>query len=424
VNARPGRARFGAPIALAVLVGCSGETADPDGVDVDSAPRLALVEELRIGSVDDPEIGFSEPGSMAVDADGNAYIVEGRDRQIRVFDPQGRLVRRIGRRGSGPGEFEGGLDLGIVGDTLWVIDSESRRTVLFGLDGTVLATGLIDPVSIRLPPPENSFGLLMPRRLRPDGTFESGDVSRFISARDTPLGEFVEGDTVRLPRVRFAATGGVIDTIGWDHHPPRKTDRTDPLNIGGTRYHVPTPPTPYTESLPIAGGRVFIGTPELESAAGEFSITRVSFDGDTLQNSVYRYRAIEFAEYYLDSLAWGSARVPGGLVRVVDGRPVVPPMAADSEGVFREIRRAMSFPRYQEPVQRFRPGADGALWLLRETAADDSQRWLVLDQEDRVRGVVTLPARTFIAWTGGDVVWVYQLDEMDVPWAVRMRIAG
>src|SRR4051794_18935210 len=61
-------------------------------------------------------------GLARLGPDGRVYVLDRVDRAIRVFDPTGRLVGTIGRRGAGPGEFQSINSFGWVGDTLWVMD--------------------------------------------------------------------------------------------------------------------------------------------------------------------------------------------------------------------------------------------------------------------------------------------------------------
>jgi hypothetical protein len=60
---------------------------------------------------------------------------------IKVFDPQGRYLRAIGRKGSGPGEFGRIADLAVLPDgRLLVTDFETRRTSFFSPDGRFLSS--------------------------------------------------------------------------------------------------------------------------------------------------------------------------------------------------------------------------------------------------------------------------------------------
>ena len=112
-----------APLVVAGTGAC-GSDSDPDGgasglEDMDAVPRVELEEEVRIGSVDDPDYGFSRVGSVDVDEEGNLYVYEFADTEIRVYSPDGELLRRFGGEGDGPGEFSGlTVTFGVQGDTV------------------------------------------------------------------------------------------------------------------------------------------------------------------------------------------------------------------------------------------------------------------------------------------------------------------
>jgi len=66
---------------------------------------LRLVEELRLGRIDGLESDmFSDIHDLAVDGDGRIYVIDPGMQDVRVFDRDGRLVRRIAPEGEGPGE--------------------------------------------------------------------------------------------------------------------------------------------------------------------------------------------------------------------------------------------------------------------------------------------------------------------------------
>lgn len=68
--------------------------------------------------------------SFDVDPRGNIYVA---DRWvIRVFAPDGRLVRNIGRQGNGPGEFGTLSSVELMpGDSLYAFDGELSRVTVF-----------------------------------------------------------------------------------------------------------------------------------------------------------------------------------------------------------------------------------------------------------------------------------------------------
>ncbi|MBC7893997.1 MAG: hypothetical protein H7066_01205 [Cytophagaceae bacterium] len=70
-------------------------------------------------------------------ADGRVVIANGGSTDLRVFSPAGAFVRSIGRKGLGPGEFDGIILMHRSADTLVVHDRQSRLQI-YTPDGTLL----------------------------------------------------------------------------------------------------------------------------------------------------------------------------------------------------------------------------------------------------------------------------------------------
>ena len=98
-------------------------------------------EELAFSEKDERgEIRLFKPGWFAVDATGNVYIADDSDMAIKVFDQQGKYLS-IGKKGSGPGEFDRIRNMLFLPDgRLLVTDYVQRRTSFFSPDGQFLSS--------------------------------------------------------------------------------------------------------------------------------------------------------------------------------------------------------------------------------------------------------------------------------------------
>lgn len=67
--------------------------------------RFALEELWRAGGDEADDLLFGLITDVAVDAEGNSYVLDKQLAEITVFSPGGELLRRFGREGEGPGEF-------------------------------------------------------------------------------------------------------------------------------------------------------------------------------------------------------------------------------------------------------------------------------------------------------------------------------
>jgi hypothetical protein len=97
----------------------------------------ALVEEGRFTGADGTPAELGEPGNVAVDDAGRIYVVDYKPAAIKVFAPDGRLVRTIGREGEGPGEFRVGF-IAVHGAFLVLHDPQVSRTSVWDTAGTFL----------------------------------------------------------------------------------------------------------------------------------------------------------------------------------------------------------------------------------------------------------------------------------------------
>jgi hypothetical protein len=393
---------------------CGGDYRGQD--DIDDLPMLRVVEEQRIGSVDDPDVGFSRIAGAEVDRDGNLFVLEALDHQIRVYTPGGDLMRRIGRRGSGPGEFDSPPLYEVHGDTLWTYDSQSGRITIFDRTGHVLMTGRTHGVRV---PAREGIGYLTPRSMRSDGSFVSWFTRVAYSRDDPPL---TARSDAAVPRILFDAIGNVIDTIGWTPSPPPRMvppvgygeGRFRRITIGSQSYTVPDPPTDLPLWLPLDDGYVVVHAPYVtDTKTAAFTVTRLDLAGDTVYHRALSYRAHPYTDDALDSAAAQQPRAFRDGVEIT--RPV-------DDAIRNRLRAEMSFPPYRLPVDHAWIAADGSVWIRRAEIGGEAVRWILLSANGEPQGVIELPRAARVLWSRSDTLWAAIPDELDVPWLVRYRI--
>lgn len=98
---------------------------------------LAVEEVRRIGVVEGAEpYLFSGVHSVAVSPEDTLFVGDSQSGTVRVFDPAGRFVRRLGGLGDGPGEVRGIAAVWLTGDTVVVREAGgSAKTVLMRASG-------------------------------------------------------------------------------------------------------------------------------------------------------------------------------------------------------------------------------------------------------------------------------------------------
>ncbi len=392
-------------ICFSAIAGCGGGIPGIQESLLDGLPVLTVTEDLRIGSVEDPDYGFSRIRGVEVDRDGRLFVGESLVGEIRVFDSDGTLLRRIGRKGEGPGEFQQLFQWGVVGDTVWVTDFFLRRITLFERAGTLLSTGIWEGVTV----PHGTSGSASsvgPYSMRVDGLFR-GEITE-VAQR---MGGAPSEDSLRVPEVLFDASGVVVDTVGWDVFPPPAESRATRVSVGSRNYPVPRPPTGTVPRLGFPAGEWIVDRhPAQADSLSNLKITRLGLMGDTIVSREYRYQPRRYPDVILDSIA----------MRYVSARPSA--RGTDPDRVRQAIRDAMDFPDFQPPVLEGVAGSDGTLWLRREDLGGRLSRWLVIGPDGTPRGHVEIPRHSTVSWVGEGVFVVVEKDEFDVPWVVRFRI--
>lgn len=382
-----------------LAAGCDTGGAD-DIPSLEEMPPIGLVEELRIGSREDPDLGFSVIGGIQLDGD-TIYVAEYTTPEFRAYAPDGRLVRRIGRRGAGPGELQSITYWGLLGDTLWCIDR--TRVTYFGRDGTLLAAFsaprlVVEDGGVRVS--------VMPYRLLPDGTLEG----RGTGFTYPPPGW--AGTNFRIPIVIFGQDGEVMDTIGY-HGYPIDMSNVRLLSLrGGQAYPIDNRTMPQSTPLraEFEGDSIHVHRPAAADAEeGILTLLRLEESGDTIVRRELRYRPQPVEAAYRDSVLAAAIASLESLV------------ASRSE-LGEVVRAATTFSPFYPPVTQLVVGHDGTIWLRRQTREADVTKWLLLEADGTPRGEIVAPGGASLLWADATSVYMNERDEFDVPWLVRYRL--
>lgn len=94
--------------------------------------RIDLEEVLSIGSLDDDTL-FQWVG-IIVTPDNYIYVTDAMDYSIKVFDEQGKLLKKAGRKGQGPGEFSAIRFIDSSKMLLYVTDQYIQAVQVFDKD--------------------------------------------------------------------------------------------------------------------------------------------------------------------------------------------------------------------------------------------------------------------------------------------------
>jgi hypothetical protein len=146
----------------------------------DYPSNLVFTEDLCIGvESGDENYMFSELFTLEVDDEGDIFVVDTKEECIKVFDRNGQYIRRIGKKGQGPGEIQRFGRIFLFGKLVAINDTGNNRLSFFAKNGDYVK---------HVP-----FG----KYRSPDARLDSrGYVYEFVlNFDDGPVGELVKLDT-------------------------------------------------------------------------------------------------------------------------------------------------------------------------------------------------------------------------------------
>jgi hypothetical protein len=136
-------------LGTALICGCQNSSAKQQ-----SSSGVQVLEPVPLAHSAEG-VEFSMITGVGVDSKGRIYAGD-RLGEIIVLDERGELVRRFGRMGGGPGEYElvASVDL-LEGDSLHVFDGIGLRATVYAPDSDRVA------YTVRLPEPSYSYPMVV-----------------------------------------------------------------------------------------------------------------------------------------------------------------------------------------------------------------------------------------------------------------------
>lgn len=199
-------------VGVAFLAGGGVAPAGAQRPAANSNLAIVFQRAFAVGGAQDTSVLLTHlfPQDIAIDRRGGFVVLNREDASVVQFDSTGRRVRRLGRKGGGPGEFKFPVSVAVdPGGRVWVHDLSKRALVGFDERGAV-----VQEVSTRGP----------------------GTLQRLAwTAGNARVLERTRGDTVTLLRARGSDTVEVARVV---RPPARPVDRTACGLIGETRRPV------------------------------------------------------------------------------------------------------------------------------------------------------------------------------------------
>jgi hypothetical protein len=383
-----------APLPL-IAAGCQSE-GEPSGAVVRDSAGVKIVENrdsewpagqgwqlasqpaLDIGAADgDPNYQlFQVVGALRLN-DGRIVIANSGTGELRFYEGSGEFISKTGRRGGGPGEFQGLRWLGrLSADSLLAFDWRDRRISTFDPKGNYVRSVTLAALA-PAPPSHIHVGLFE------DGSLVIGAQGLFSSGA---IQSGVHDDVVFY--LRFDSRGAPHDTIG--------------RHLGAQSYilvrekGLELVPLPYGRQPYTAAYRngFYFGRGD-SYAVGYYS------GGGKLKRSIRKLQpnqrvTADDRERYIERSLQG--------IDDEDERRMVENLLAD-----------VPFPETMPAYADLRVDSEGCLWVEEyRRPGDDQPRWTVFDPTGRMLGMVETPRRFTIYQIGRDFVLGSWRDEIDV----------
>lgn len=358
-----------AAVAALLLSACSDSHGDPPAA-------VSLDPEIIELQLDTP---LARIVDLAIDrSSGRVALVDDLANQIVVVTANGELVSRIGRYGSGPGEFRG---LGSVefdeSGGLYAYDASMRRVEYFDSAGTRIAGWRVDSLSWA----GGNQLVLAPGRL-------------FLKVR--------ENDASHSGWRIYTRTGELLGRLQQEG----TTSTTSLLDLGNG-LQLPVPAAPSFVSAVGPCGEYAYGD------GREYSITVRGPSGAVARRGPgdppRRFTAEEKTRLHRSVSA-----------------------AASRVGSSRRIAQ-VDLPEWKAYYRELAVGYDRRLWvrladLPVETAESDRPFvpvvWDVFEPTGEYRGRFHLPPRTWLRRANGDTVWAVTYSELDESELARFTLPG
>jgi hypothetical protein len=344
-----------------------------------AAAEVRLERLLTLGSdFGASEATFVDVAGVAAGPSGEVYVLDSGDKAVKVYNEAGRFIRRFGRQGGGPGEFQLPVSM-VVDSVVRVSDLALHRMTYFTLDGRHLRT------SGTTAPSDLALLRVMPLRH-----------AHLVGVTPTAVGVNTRGRTGSpYAAVVFARASGAVDTVLRPHS-------------GVAIYH------PRNAQVPLGLLQTHAGRGGAHAVLGDSIVaTADGYTGEVRWYWVDRQGLTLFRTRQLQSRS----------------RPVTPD---DIRRMERDVyAKSPDFPRRLviEPPPRisiatealFAP--DGSLWIRNTGGSGHAHVWTVFNPAGEVNIRLSLPAGFDLYHVRGDRLYGVARTENDAPVVQVYRLA-
>lgn len=357
-----------------------------------------------------PDAEFSEPFTNVAGIrelkDGRVIAIDNRDKIVEVVDFKADAATKVGREGSGPGEYSLPMSLvALPGDSSAVFDMLNRRML------AILPNAKVGDF-IELSSGGGGRGMVV----MGGGPQATDRMGRFYSQGNNiamgPNGPVV-ADSLAIER--WDRHTDKRDTVAWLHPPKNNTQFSGgsggrvSVRMGGANPFAPT------DKWAVApDGRVAL------LSAEDYHIDWVSPDGRRTTTPPIRFDRLKVTEAHKQEWRDRMKQATGLMITNNNGK-----MSA-TQMPMRNVQDPDEWPEYLPPflsnsVVSF--SEDGMLWVQRTTPAGQPPTFDVIDGNGHVVRRVVLEKKSRLVGFGNGTVYVTRVDEDDLQYLQRYRFS-
>jgi hypothetical protein len=378
----------------------------------------AFAQNVPTRTLSKPDAEFSEPFTQIAGIrelrDGRVIAIDPRDKTIQVVDLRAGTATKLGREGSGPGEYGMPLRLlALPNDTSAVVDILNSRMLLINPNATV--GGFVDLNT----PAQGGRGegrIAIGGTTIPQGSDNKGRM--YIEGPPFRLTENGPQSADSVPMIRWDRASGKRDTLAWRRVPQGTTQISGGRSGGGQNVSMRVgggPPFAGADAMVIApDGRVAVVRHE------PFSVDYISETGQRTRGQPIRYEKVKVSEGH--KAEWRERQRGATMMMMTNdnGRRSAT-MAPNNNVQDPESWGGEFMPPFLNGTNNLVFSNDGYLWVARTGPAGMAPTYDIIDRGGNVVQRVVLPKRHRLLGFGNSAIYLARLDEDDLQYLQKYR---
>ena len=389
------------------------------GLLASAAPVMA--QNIPTRTLAKPDAEYAEPFTQIAGVrelkDGRVIVIDPRDKTVQAVDLKAGSAVKLGREGSGPGEYAMPFRLlALANDTSAVVDMLNNRMLLINPNAKV--GGFVD---LNVPAPAGrgdgrGGGMMMVGGNMPTSSDAKGRM--YSEGMPFRMVDGVPQQADSVPMTRWDRATGKRDTLAYRKVPAGASQISG--GRSGGRANV---------SVRIGGGPPFSGTDQMAVAQDgrlaivhhdPYSVEFVNEAGQRTRGQPIKYDRVKVSEGHKQE--WRERQKSATMMMMTNdnGRRSAT-MAPNNNVQDPETWGGEYMPPFLQGTNNVVFSNDGYLWVSRTGPAGQPPTYDLIDRAGNVAQRVVLPKKARLLGFGNGSVYVARVDEDDLQYLTKYR---